>query len=190
MDKKTSQIIAAVIGIVLAIAVSVAMFAYTESRQVARDQVRSNAEIARIAERVFRKEETKAQRQARIAGAAKEAIISCGADAECITVGRDLFGPSRARLLAHARRAVEQHCASLGGCKGERGFTGQQGPRGQTGAQGPQGQRGVTGPQGKQGPAGTPGTPGPIGEAGATVDQVIEELCARSVAVLRLLCRG
>lgn len=61
--------------------------------------------------------------------------------------------PSDAQILA----AVDQFCASHGGCVGPTGATGEVGPAG------PQGDPGPAGPQGEQGP---PGPIGPIGPQG------------------------
>ena len=194
MSYRAAQIVAAAIGILLAIAVSVAVLAYTEAQQAQSNQERSDAEIARIARVVFR-QETDAQRLVRIQGAAKEAIEACAFDAECVRRGRELFGPSHARLLAHARRAVLEHCASIGGCVGERGPAGARGPRGRSGSNGargpagPQGPRGATGARGPQGLPGTARPPAP--PSPAQIQQGLRELVCggQPNALTRLLCR-
>lgn len=96
---------------------------------------------------------------------------------------RRALAPSRARMLAHARHAVERYCAHMGGCRGERGPPGVPGPRGPRGAPGARGPAGVAtgrvgprGPRGLRGPRGADGVDGVDG-AGASPEQVRGVLC-------------
>lgn len=178
------KLIAAAIGVLLAVAVSVAVIAYDQAHrtEAARrvDRVRSATEIARIARAVFR-QETKAQRKARIGSAALEAIQACQPKPECVAAGRRLFAPSRARLLAYARQAAREQC-DLGRCRGRPGSPGAAGGRGSNGA---------AGRPGRTGPAGAPGADGQVGPDGVSpsVDDVIAELCRRAGVFAGLLCR-
>lgn len=180
-----TKLAAAAIGAVLAVVVGFAVVAYSQAHQVRRDQVRSNVEVARIAEAVFRKHESRVQRRLRIGNAAEEAILACAPDVGCVTAGRKLFGPSRGRLLAHARRAMRDECARLRGCKGERGERGARGLRGRRGPAGARGGRGAQGPAGERGPMGARGPAG----VDASPDSVIALICDLVTPLTRLLCR-
>ena len=117
MSARTARLVAVAIGGLLALAVGGAVIAYDKAAQTdldrKRDKVRTDAEIARIARQVFRME-TADQRRTRIQGASIEAIRACARSTECTALGRQVFGPSRARLLAHARRAWLNHAPATG----------------------------------------------------------------------------
>jgi hypothetical protein len=166
------------IGFAITAAVGVSSLAMVQVAQtkhrVARDRVRSDAEIARIARKVF-PHETKAQRAARIARLGKEAIKVCAGDPECVALGRALFGPSHARLMAAARRAAREVCAH-DAC---RGSTGARGRPGRNGARGHRGKTGKTGANGATGATGAKGDTGAAGRDGASAQDVLTELCVR-----------
>lgn len=175
------------IGILFAGVVVFAAYAIdTESDRVTA-QIRTDEQIARIAGRVFRKE-TAEERRRRLQISATAAIDACRQSPACLAAGRRAFGPSRERLLAHAREAVIDYCARRGGCRG---------PAGRNAAvvhltkilnrpvPGP------PGPKGDRGPMGPPGPVGPQGPAGVapTRGEIIAELCRDARGLARLICR-
>jgi hypothetical protein len=198
MSRRRQYIIAAILGSLLAVAVSAAVLAYDKARdteqQQRKDRVRSDTEIARIAREVFRNE-TAQQRQLRLQLAATEAIAACALSPRCVSAGRRVFAPSRARLLAHARKAAIDYCRR-NRCRGRDGRDSAvrhvtkvlnrpvPGPPGPSGRRGPPGRDGAPGRAGARGPAGPPGAPG------ATTQTVLAELCASAPSLLRpLVCR-
>ncbi len=170
MSSRTARIVAVVIGLLLGIAVLAAGLAYRETIGLHKDRVRSDADIARIAKRVF-PTPAEGRRQLLVA------LRKCAADPECTTIFRDLA--PRGRRGAPGPR----------GPQGRRGTQGAQGPRGPAGLPG----RSITGPVGARGPQGPPGQrgePGAPGIGGATTEDVITELCRRAPTLLRpLVCR-
>ena len=193
MTQRRATLVMVVLAMLLACATAAGVGGYIKAQQAEqhqqdaerdrlRTQVRTDADIKRLAEQVFRKE-TAEQRTKRIQAASREAIKACGQDQECIALGRALFGPSRERLLAHAAQAMIDYCAKHNGCRGPRGAQGPRGsPGGKPGPRGPRGRTGARGPQGEQGPEGPQGLPGPL--------QVVtpQDLCARVPALRPLLC--
>lgn len=153
-----------VLGTVLAVALAGAAYAVVQTQHVeqrrAQDRVRSDAEIARIAERVVRVESpTAAELNRRV----RQSLAACAADDDC----RSDF-----------RRAAPR------GKPGPSGPQGASGPAGATGATGARGATGATGARGPAGPAGPIGPPGPRGPIGATPD-LREAVCS----LAPLLCR-
>lgn len=183
---RREKLAAVAIGVLLAVAVSVAFIAYDQAhrtetaRQADRaDRVRSDTEIARIARAVFR-QETKGQRKNRIGNAALEAIQACEPKPQCVDAGRRLFGPTRARMRAYARWAARERC-TRDRCRGA------QGPRGAKGRRGGAGRAGKDGRNGKNGRPGADGRPGQDGVS-PSADDVIAELCRRADVLARLKC--
>lgn len=180
MSRRRVYLLASLLGALLALATAGTVAALLVSADTRNDQVRSDAEIARIARRVFCNEDPAVCRR-RSQTSIKQAIALCAADPECVRAGRELFGPSRARLLAHARLAAR----AAPGPRGDRGSRGLPGPRGRPGVRGARGPRGLPGAKGPPGPAGPRGPAGIDAEPG----QFVVELCRRSPALTELLCR-
>jgi hypothetical protein len=158
-----------------------------ELRKTERDRVRTDAEVARIAEAVFRRNEKRSARAERLGNTAIEVLLICERNRRCVTIGRRVFGPSRARLLAHARKAVEDYCAARGGCRGRDGRHASVVRLTRVVNRPVPGPRGPAGPRGRPGPQ---GPPGPAGLPGADVGSVLAELCAGAPRLLRpLACR-
>jgi hypothetical protein len=140
MSYRQAQLASIVIGILLAVAVMAGAYAVIRTHTVERAQVRTDAEIASIARRVFRLEQPNQQESsARVIRALK----LCAADAKC---------------AAAVRNAAP---------RGRTGARGPQGPRGPVGSTGSTGQRGVAGASGSTGQRGLIGPPGPVGSTGA-----------------------
>lgn len=184
MTKRQESWATLLLGIALALALGAAGYAVVlsldERADRVRNEIRTNREIARIAERVFRQGETTAQRQARIRQSIERALNACLEDESCIGRLRRELGPSRARLLAHARLAIERYCATRNQCRGPTGRRGPPGPSGGSpGPRGPRGAKGEPGRRGAQGPAGPPGPAGPAGPQGPPGIVASPELCRR-----------
>lgn len=140
MSFRSAALIALLIGVLASAGFSFAVIAYVKAQEVEEarrvDKVRTDTEIARIAEAVFRKHETQAQRSRRIQGAAKVAIAECKGDPACVRAGQQLFGLSKSMLRVVAREEVRLYCAAHNGCRGTRGATGQRGRDGVDGSSG------------------------------------------------------
>lgn len=177
-----------ILGLVFASSTGGSVLALIQSRETEQrrqvDRVRTDGEIKRLASEVFRKETAK-QRDLRLQSAAKQAIAACAKDPECTGAGRQLFGPSRERLLAHARAATIEYCRR-NDCKGRTGARGAAGRPGRDG--GPAGSRGPRGHRGRQGPKGDPGTAGAKGDKGDPGALSPGSLCTRLPALKPLLC--
>lgn len=148
MSYRRAQIIAIALGMLLAAAVLAALYAVVETGRTRGDQVRSNADIAAVARRVYKIE---APSEKEVIGRVLKALVTCSKDDGCRTAfaasaPRGLPGPTGKR-----------------GPTGRTGSTGARGPQGSTGATG---QRGATGKQGARGPAGPVGPMGPVGPTG------------------------
>lgn len=171
-------IVLLLVGAAITAAIGISAYTFVVNRE---DQIRTDQEIRDLSKEVFRKESAK-QRQIRIQTAAKEAIRFCGQDQECIELIRELTEITRARLAAHARRAVNQYCSQRNNCRGRS----MRGPRGR---EGPRGGPGKPGPVGPIGPQGLPGPVGPQGPQGEPVPPVfdgrLDKICRR----VPLLCR-
>lgn len=171
MSKRRASIAALLIGVLFAVTTGGTVLALWTSMSNERarrvDKVRTNTEIARIAEYVFRRHETATQRTLRLQGGSREAIRACAQDNECVSLARQVFGPSHARLLAFARLVQRDYCAAHNHCKGATGDRGARGtpgsPSGRPGPAGPRGPSGQRGPRGRTGSAGAPGPQGPAG---------------------------
>lgn len=157
------------VGTSITAAVGLAGYAIVKTRGTERKVVverkRSDAEIARVARRVFKLESPPTT--AALNKAVIHALKVCRSDTSC-----------RKAFMDAAPR-------------GRRGVAGAKGPTGSTGAKGamgPSGRRGATGPRGPQGAAGTAGSQGQQGAA-ASVEGVIAELCRRSPILSTLVCR-
>lgn len=150
MSYRRARAVAVLLGLALALVFVLAGYAVLSSRTVHNDQVRSNAEIAAVARRVFAVEKpTDAEVIRRVLLALKK----CADDAAC----RIAF----AKAAPRGRPGVR-------GPRGRQGATGAQGPRGPRGfaGQGIQGEQGPQGRTGNSGPAGAKGERGPQGPAG------------------------
>lgn len=162
----TQILVLLIVGVLLAAAVGGAVIAVVQTRAYeqnrADDRVRSDAEIAKVARRVFRIEQPT---PAEIRRGVMTALTACAQNTSC----RERFRDTAPR-----------------GRRGARGPRGVQGPRGPAGPSGP----GIPGPTGDPGAQGPPGPPGEPGTAGASTEDVIAELCRRAPALLRpLVCR-
>lgn len=191
MTFKQAKWVAAAIGLSLAVAAILSMLAYgkaLESKRVAnkneilrqKDRVRTDEEIARISAQVFRKLSDQ-ERLQMLQDASTEAIRACAKKNECLSIGRLIFGPSKARMAAHARVAAIQYCE-------ENGCSGRRGPRGFRGLQGAQG---LQGSKGSRGPSSVvPGPTGPKGPPGVSPDPnaIIAEICAKNPVLGKLIC--
>ena len=147
-----------------------------------RREAITTAEVRRLSRVVFREESAKS-RETRLRDVALEVLRICGNDRECTALGQRIFGPSRERLIAHARAAAADYCAAIGGCKGRQG---ERGRRGLPGAPGP---RGRTGPQGLPGRMGPQGPPGRTNTAEVeSIERRIEALERRLSSLRGALC--
>lgn len=184
MTRKQESWITMLMGLTLALALGGALFTFfrgeAERTERVKKDIRTDAEIARIAEAVFNENESPAGRRTRLVKAVNDALDECLSVAKCAERLRRELGPSRARLLAHGKLAVERYCAT-GACRGPRGPRGARGARGATGPRGAQGHQSA---RGRMGPAGPPGAVGPPGPQGAPGIVASPELC-RKVPLLR-----
>ncbi len=169
--RSLSQLLALILlGLLLAGSVGAAVISVMQSKATEQnrqaDRVRSDAEIARVARRIFKLESPS---PAEISRRVVAALKTCASDPAC-----------RSEFTAIAPQ----------GPRGPAGPRGASGARGTAGPTGPRGPAGPTGPPGLEGATGPPGPPGARGAAGATTTDVLTELCARANAVLRpLVCR-
>lgn len=159
MSYRRAQVVAIALGMLLALAVLGALYAVVETSRANGRQVRSNAEIASVARRVYKIE---APTEKEVIGRVLKALVTCSKDDGCRTAfaasaPRGLPGPTGRR-----------------GPKGSTGATGARGPQGLTG------QRGATGKQGARGPAGPVGPMGPVGPAGPQGEPGVS-VCVNSV---------
>ena len=192
MNKRTESLVTAVMGILLAAALAGAIYAVytvvTERNRERTDDIKTAGDIKELAREVFRSDETQAQRDKRIQRSVGVAVDACLRQEGCIGKLRRAVGPSRARLLAHARRAVQEYCAIRTECRGVRGLRGMRGPRGLS-RPGPRGRPGRDGQDGQDGGPGPPGPPGPPGTPGANVpapiDPRLNAICRRAPALCR-----
>lgn len=164
MSYRRAQLISAVIGLLMAAAVCAAGFAFYQSRGVHRDQVRSDAEVAEIARRVFDIERpSTSQRSKNII----DALRFCEKDSACTKA-------LRAALPTGVR-----------GARGPKGNIGAQGPRGITGAPG----KSVPGPRGEKGADGTPGPAGAKGDTGPAGQSVTVTVPPTCIPLLSKSCK-
>ncbi len=141
MSYRQAQLASIVIGLILAVGMAAGAYAVIKTRTVQRAQVRTDAEIAQIAKRVFRLEQpTQEQASRRVIVALK----LCAEDAVCTRAFRN--------AAPRGRRGPT-------GARGPQGARGAAGARGPQGLQGPAG-RGSRGPTGAAGPQGAPGVNG------------------------------
>ncbi len=160
------------VGTFIALALGLGGYAINQNRATAatqrNDQVRSDADIAAVARRVFRLE---SPTPAQLNAAVMAALRSCSKDAACT-----------ARFRKSAPRG-------LPGPRGSKGPRGARGTRGTTGARGAKGGRGARGPVGPEGP---PGARGPTGAAGpaASITDVLESICQKVPLLRGPLCKA
>lgn len=169
MSQRKAYVIAALMGTLLAALSVFAVLAYASAHTTQKAQMRSDAEVAAIARRVFRIESpTRAQFNEQLFNALKR----CAGYKPCL----DLF-------VATAP-------------PGARGPRGPRGPQGRPGANGTDG-KGSTGPQGRpgrtvRGPRGIPGRNGSDGKnaPAATLDSKIVDGLENRIADLEAAGRG
>lgn len=173
MSRRAMHIIGLLLGLVLAGCVVAAAAAFdqaqrTETRRQA-DRVRSDAEIARVARRVFRLE---APTEAELRTIVIRRLRVCARDRQCRALftatappgppgERGMRGrtPGRKQVLA----AVQRYCARHNRCRGAPGSSGGRGKRGVPGES-------IQGPPGAQGEA----APGPTDEQ---IAAAVREYC-------------
>lgn len=140
MSFRTAALIALLIGTLAASAFSFAVIAYVKAQETEEarrvDRFRTDAEIKRLAEAVFRENETAPQRSRRIREDVKVRIKECGRDAQCVAAGRRVFGLSTRMLRLIAREEVRLYCAARDECRGRMSPAGKDGRNGRNGTNG------------------------------------------------------
>lgn len=152
MSYRSAQLASVVVGLLLALAVIGASVAVFQTRGLRQDRVRSNADIAAIARRVFKIEQPSPRElSVRIVAALKV----CADDKACYAAFRD--AAPRGRRGPQGRRGVQGPRGPQGVAgTAAKGIQGERGPQGRTGNSGPTGAKGEPGATGPQGPAGVP----------------------------------
>lgn len=178
MSRRSFYALGLALGVLLAGTITLA---YTALRSANRtetrrqdDQVRSDADIARVARRVFDLE-APTPKQLRVIVFRRLQV--CARDARC----KALFSSTaqRGKTGERGRRGARGRTGATG-ATGRRGRTGATGRSGRSvqGARGPQGATGRTGATGAQG---APGAPGAVPNAQALVHDVVCSLVGRLV---------